>query len=1474
MLLPTLSSVTGNEAMAVTYPEFYKWFVQRKKQELVNPRFIGIGEVSLPRFSLIHFWPKNPEEYGPATSEAFISNFTGDVFIQFDQNFEPVLGNGRTLAFEVRKAIQSYRGSHFTYNWTKDIATQYNKEKVLVVKNYGLIPHIYQPRASLFVNFETHYNRYHALMKSINVESGKGDRRQFLRVDLPIHMPSWSELLQDYDHYVKTFKDGKPVPNNQMVRVTKAESSYWLLDMLGFLFGDYKYSQFGSLTDKAMQDLHLIFVANSRCLVVHMATLKSWLEELNDVRFLERVAKEEEAEKKKAEDAKKVYVEKPVSLRTGLLKRLNVSKRVYLSFLNMTRDSVPEQEVVEEKHNAPGTVEETTKDSKVVAGSKRTAEKEQARNQGKDGKVLRQDEPKPAASNGNPLLDVFADRKTVDVGSVQAASEPGDGAVPEAVEDWTSEVDDSLLEQEQIVHEVSVDKDAFPTIESGIAAALEERAREGVLTVAEQQFFMRKGTQFKHIELENGQTLEEFIPIKQEELEALKDDAKIKGTFLAAEEIDLSVTRSRAMVLKQGYVNKFLLKDQIRMVLGIQNAGIAINDFKHEVVEGIEGSYDVFSIQAHPVDGEQGTYHIRMPRVQPDSTFTVDGVKSHMQLQRMERPIRKINKFKVALTSYYDRKLMISRSLKKVDDLGEWLVKQVVARGKGAEPLVFSRGSVFDASYKAPRLYSILSTKFQYIKAGEYTLDFRINKLLAEHPEWKVHTKQGDFLIGEHKGNPITIDDYGNLYVGGVEFNTLEGLMSINTSKAPTEYAVMNVGGYLFPMGVILCYYFGIDKLLKIVKATTRSVPMGTRPKLSEDEYAIAFNDEYLIFNRREKLATLIFGGMPRLNNISNFSRSNLNDKGVWVPLMGDKKVRPQQFAEMKLLFDMFIDPITKGELKRLGYSQSFHYLLIDAVKLLETDWSRHQVELEEQRIVGYERFAGHLYREWVKATRQYRSKGKGRKHKLDFNPEAVVMNIITDTSVNLVEEVGPIHQLKDQEEITFGGVGGQGEISVTKKSRMQLESYKGVISEAHKDSGKVGFVGYISSDANIVDYRGNIAIGEKPSYTSLMSVTGNLAFGMNRDDPKRGMFTSTQWSQAVSAMNYTPSITRTPYDNIIAQRTSELYSKVAKEDGKVSSVDADVLRVTYKDGTTDTYPMGLVIGEASGEIHRHTRVTDLSVGDSFKAGDVIGWDDLWFTRDIFNPGQAALKVGKTVRVCLLEDQDTYEDSIAISKEMAMEFVTPYLKPNKFQVDIKQIVNWKVKVGDEVDYDSILCEVEDDHLGGASDENTLVGDVNRLGIKQIRSNHHGKIVQIEVMYNGELDQMSDSLRKFVQAADKDRARKASFTGSPVKTGAVNASQSVKKPMLSPERCHVRILVESMDPSTTADKYVIGNQMKGTTGNIMSHILQTLDGRIVDVKASFKGMFNRMVLSLRDKLGCNELVYQVTKKAIKIYRGTK
>lgn len=1100
----------------ITYIEFYRNFVQRKKQELLNPKFLNLSEISLPRNSLMHFYPRNSNEIGPSQSEALISTYGDDVFIDFPHEFNPTIGVGKRLAFEWRKEIKSYRGKHYNYNWTKNIDTVYRKEKVLIVKSYGLIDRLWVSRPLMFSKFTNYYDKQLELIKSINLEAYRGNRNQFIRIDLPNVMPSFLQFLVDYDHFVASFKDGVPVPNNKMVRLTKGEGSYWLLDFLALLMGDYKYTTYRELTPEAEASLHLVFTYNSRCLVLKLSVFKSWLDDLNKPEALELIAKKDTAFEKENQElvnkGKKPKDPENESHRALHPRRFNVTKRIYLSLLNLVRGGVDEEAIKDEetltdergKERSGSSVVVSTQDPETKASS--DDKEEESRDTGED---------EVADTGGNPttLADVLSVNKkdgdelsrrgskapdastdTTEVEEVETFAE-----ADEEEEDYAGEVDDALLEEEVVKTEVSLDKNPFKEPASGVKLALEERAKEGSLSVAENKFFEKKANRYKEIKMDNGVTLEEFVKITDSEIDSLNNDAVIEADIPTV--LDPSMMKSRTSVLRKNYVKKFLKKDTVNMFLGLQNAGICLNDFKHEEVGGVEGQYDVYSIQVHPVDGDQSTHHIRIPKVDDSGMFTVDGVKSHLQLQRMERPIRKIDKDRVVLTSYYPNQLMLTRSRKVVDNLGAWMSKRIVEAAKDDPEISYSRGSSLDTSLEAPRAYSMLSPMFQWIKVGKVTLDFRYEKLIEEYPEFKKFNKKDNFLIGVSDGKPLTIDSFGAIMKGGEFLYDLSSLLKIDMSKAPIETVVVNISGYLYPIGVLLCYYFGIDELIKITKLITRSVPMGTRLALAHDEFAIPFNDEYLVFSRTQKLAGLIFGGMRKLKNISNFSRSDLNDKGIWVPLMGDPKVKPQHFLEMKNLYDLFIDPITKEELRKLKCSESFHYLLIDAVKLLEIDKTSHEVEIKEQRIVGYERFAGHAYRELCKSTRAYRNKGRGRKHKFELNPEAVITNIITDVSVNLVEEVNPVHEVKDQEELTFGGTGGRTDISIVKRARVQLESYRGIVSEANKDSGKIGFITYLTSDALVADYRGNIAQNEEPTKAGLSSITGNLAFGIGKDD-------------------------------------------------------------------------------------------------------------------------------------------------------------------------------------------------------------------------------------------------------------------------------------------------------------------------------------------------------------------------------------
>lgn len=388
------------------------------------------------------------------------------------------------------------------------------------------------------------------------------------------------------------------------------------------------------------------------------------------------------------------------------------------------------------------------------------------------------------------------------------------------------------------------------------------------------------------------------------------------------------------------------------------------------------------------------------------------------------------------------------------------------------------------------------------------------------------------------------------------------------------------------------------------------------------------------------------------------------------------------------------------------------------------------------------------------------------------------------------------------------------------------------------------------------------------------MSVVGNLNLGTTRDDPKRSLYASVQQSQAVAALNYQSNYLRTGYETVLAHRTSELYSKPAKQDGKITKITAQGLVMEYVDGTKDVYPLGLKIGKAAGELHRHNRVTDLVVGDTFKAGDIVGWDEMYFERDFIDARQVSWKAGVMTRIAMHETQFTFEDSVEVTSEFAEETKTPLIKATNFKMDFKEGLNLNVKVGDHVDYDAILCTIIPEHLVGVNEQNDFIGLSETFGLKQIKANHHGKIIKIDVTYNGDIDGMSDSLKRLVKQQNKELKAEDELLGTGVTDANLAGNTSFAKAAVLPGRVNIDIVIEELNETETADKFVAGNQMKGTVGNIVNKIIRTLDGRKVQLIFSFKGLFNRMVLSLRDKMALCETALGMSNAAARAYRGKK
>jgi hypothetical protein len=1443
-----LFAVAGNEALQ--YSMFVRLFGTREKiNDITNPRYTPIGDIMLPRNSLIHYQQHHPGEVGPSNTAPFISNYDKRINIFFNPNYEVVLGTIRNVQVQLSSIIKAYESSHFMYQRTRNYPSVIGKEGELLVNDLaiGQIPIVYN-RRTVFTPFQQSYNTRYTLMDSIN-EFSKFDKHQFVEMPLPRTFPTYKELELAFNQYKNFFNaDGQIVKyDKRPLRHFQAEQSFWLLDLYAILMGfdDKQYSLFNRLNDDSKRQLELIFTYNGTCWIVNLQNLINLM----------------------------AYSDKPTDDKPSSLK-INYFKRFYLNLISLV-SPVNETTITNEAETESPSEEDEGNSGAPLSGTK-THEQASERIPSVDPTM---DDNRGPSS----LADLYASpKRTPDVpvhpvGSQGEASNPEtyittpDGLEEEegdisGADQWGQDIADDVFER-VTVESATITPTAAASPTSAIERELRELAKTGQITTREAEYFMNAANSYRDIDI-GGYSLEEIADIKPENM-ALKNEDLSPDSIVIR---DKSVLRSRTEELRTEYITSGLLERNImEMVLHVQNGKTALTGLDRESIITADSKYDVYTMKFQPIKGSPSTRRMRIPKVESDGTFTINGVRSYAQLMRMELPIRKISPTKVSLTSYYDKKVMVERSTMKVDDYASWLRKSIIEKSYVDKSIRVSLGGNKPPKSEVCYYYSILASRFKEISTPEYTFDFDTVKLVDGKRELAKLCNADSWLIGFQGDSPILIDSTGLVTVDGSERGYIEEILGLNVAKAPVPTATVNINGYRFPVVVVLSYWIGLSEVMKMLKVQYRTLDPDTRAQLSADEYMVAFADERLVFNRRDELATLVMSGLRKLTGLTNFARSDLDNPNVWFSLVQDPRVKPSHFKEMSMIFDMFIDPITMRLLKKFKYPVVMDKLLIEAVKLMLNNEAQHEIEITEQRFVGYERFAGHVYRELVKATRQYRNKPNNGKKTFDLNPEAVMMNIITDSSCQAAEEVNPVHQVKSQEEYTFGGTLGRSDQAMVRRTRGQLPNYAGVVSEAGKDSGKVGFIGYLTADAKITDLYGNVNVKEKGTNAGRGSVVMNLLYGTTKDDTKRTLFSGVQQSQVMAADNYAMNPLRTSYDSMLAYRTSELYSSIAKKAGKVTEVTDYGMVVEYDDGSTDKFPLGYEIGKGAGEYHKHLKITDRAVGYEFQAGEILAFDKMFFARDPVDNTRVVWMSGGNARIALFEDQFTFEDSIGIVKGFADASTSPFVKPNEFTVDANQSIKLHVKVGDEVEYDQVLCDIQNPESAAFDFEDAQeFAGLDRLGIKQIKAKQSGKITKIDVVYNGDPEGWDESLRAFIKKQDAVRGKIASYKQMTAPTGNVGGNTSVGKSKLYPDTAVVLIYIDNKIKTTTADKFVVGNQMKGTVGFIYENPIYTVDGRPVDIIFSLKSLLNRMVLSLRDKLVANEINNVYTNRMISKY----
>lgn len=384
----------------------------------------------------------------------------------------------------------------------------------------------------------------------------------------------------------------------------------------------------------------------------------------------------------------------------------------------------------------------------------------------------------------------------------------------------------------------------------------------------------------------------------------------------------------------------------------------------------------------------------------------------------------------------------------------------------------------------------------------------------------------------------------------------------------------------------------------------------------------------------------------------------------------------------------------------------------------------------------------------------------------------------------------------------------------------------------------------------------------------------GGLPTGsMSRIEWTNRNFVNIQQSHTIAAQGYHQPHLRTGYEQILAQRTGEMFAYSAKEAGKVISKNDKGLIVEFQSGEQRGFKLGRQYGKAEGSVYPHDTVTLLNVGDTFDIGQTIIYNNGFFEPDFLNPKNAVWKSSLAVKTALYESTQTHEDSSSISRRISQDLTSKTTKVRSFTVAFDQGIKNVIKPGSSLEPTDILFVIEDAITNdtGLFDEETLA-TLQRLSNKAPKAKVRGVIDRMEVYYHGNKEDMSPTLRSLANQSDKDFAESAKAIGKPVITGKVTEEYRVAGVPLALDTAEIKVYITIETNMGVGDKLVFANQMKSVVGEVLDYDMKTETGEPIDAVFGRRSIAARIVLS-PDIIGTSTTLLKViATKAISLFKG--
>jgi len=236
------------------------------------------------------------------------------------------------------------------------------------------------------------------------------------------------------------------------------------------------------------------------------------------------------------------------------------------------------------------------------------------------------------------------------------------------------------------------------------------------------------------------------------------------------------------------------------------------------------------------------------------------------------------------------------------------------------------------------------------------------------------------------------------------------------------------------------------------------------------------------------------------------------------------------------------------------------------------------------------------------------------------------------------------------------------------------------------------------------------------------------------------------------------PTMIGNKVEAIIPYHTSDEFSVVAKEDGKIIDIQNGIVVIQYKSGVYKSIDTNNQVKKnaASGFYIQTHLACDKKIGDKVKKGEVVAYNPRSYTKNNSDLS-ASMNLGVLAKVAVIPSWDIYEDSAPITTSLSERMSTSMVSEVSIALDKNSYIDYIAKIGDHVKTGDFLMkfnQFQDDPytLKLLKDmQEDLKEELIADNISTIKSKYTGEIVDIKIFTTVPVDEFDPSVQKVVRA---------------------------------------------------------------------------------------------------------------------------